>query len=587
MKNKLNITKQEANFFKERSLKLTKKALSLFLVGTSSITMLTSCVNTNKNYNNYKNSDDSSYGYYNNENTNDNKYYDDYYYNNNTTTQGDVSNYITSGTTTTTTTKINNSGANNNSDSHNLVLDDLEIKIINSEVTLDSSLNTFIQQVNSVNVNYPYSEFYNISGALNEYNKLNKSMSTGENAFGDGKITAEKLYSVVLKNNANYNFNSKFIMDNSKILEICKIVVDVVNSNIDQLNSNEKIILLEKLSNLKIKKFYEFGYGLYDPANAILGVAVDNISSSSELKKIVEHETFHLIQAGTPKEMENSNIVMRFGPVVEFKNLDVNSLYWNWYFEGSAEDFALSLNEGMESQNYKTYVRTMDAIKLAHILDSDVKLDDFSKLSLHYDLDKVFEYFGCKNSKDEEEVIKLMFSFDIILGSNRNNSVYNFYKLCEKNYSGFDRLDFQTELKSSVASTLTKKFYVNLANEVKNKKLTVGEIFSYISIFETEMSRLCAYSTAKEEHSEFFDIYINIQTNFFNYISKELNVNTTDVQEAYNAFNKNCELSVNELTLSSSEKKEFYQHMMDSRKNNKTKSINYIYVTNYSKQKGR
>ena len=198
-----------------------------------------------------------------------------------------------------------------------------------------------------------------------------------------------------------------------------------------------------------------------------------------------------------------------------------------------------------------------------------------SQLSLKTDLEELFKRFNCKNDEDRTEVINMMFSFDITL--NQNADFFNAYK--EKNGVTLpDRHKYFNSLNASIAQTLTKNFYINLSNYLEKNDAELGDIFSMISVFETEMSRLTKYNqkTSVKENADFIATYNSIQRQFFDVIASHLGLETSDIILFYNAFYSDALSDTTTTSLLDSYEVEYANQILESRSSVKKNTVNEI-----------
>ena len=452
-------------------------------------------------------------------------------------------------------------------------------QIINQKIFVDDQTSKdFLNYVKSIEVYYPNQELYGVDQALQKYYSLTKNSNNYDNLFEKGYITADELYNIVYNNNKTENFKSSAILSDSDLKKICSIMSDLINYYISNHNDDLKL-LSSKISNLKIKQFSDFGNGFYDFKTGTLGISTKTLNGSSNfLKTTVEHETFHIFQVGNNSEEWEYN----FGPCYQFNDIKLNTLFWNWFYEGSAQNLMLHYNNiaSDEKGTYKDSVNSIETVKIANILDYDKNVYSFEELSLNNDLEKVFDYFNCETDLDKIEITKLMYAYNLLF--NIDSITSEFYK--NVNMTSSESLTFERYLKGSIAQTLSKQFYKSLIGLISNKEINLDEVFSYISVFENEISRQIWYKSNKDYLSDFFETYNNIQSEFFGIIASKLDASTDEIQQSYNYLDKNNKIIVSNLTMINDEKKDFLNHILDTRKNDKVGSINIISGGNENKK---
>lgn len=461
-------------------------------------------------------------------------------------------------------------------------MDNYLLEIINSRVVFDSKeADFFYKFIQQKEVIYPYSELFNFNQVLNKYKNLNDYTTGGLNYFENNTISGEKVYSIVKKNNKEANLVSNAQMSDEDLKVICNIISEVINDYVKNNQDVDLRFLSEKLSDLKILNFEGFSNGYYDSTNGKMGFSVNYLKNKSTefYKSVVEHETYHFIQSNSLQERQNLNIDVRYGFLYKFNDVEVNSLFWVWYYEAAAQSL---ISDPSQGDIYKALMQSMDCIKLPTVLLAKNEVDSFEKISLSKDLNDLFLYFNCKTEKEKIEILNLMYSYNIKY--NLNGSSDDFFKLYKNSYNdGKMPYQISKELNNSIAQTLTKHFYKNLVLNLENKNISVNEIFSLISLFESELSREFGYSVNQKYLTGFFDLYNEIQAEFFEIIASKLNVSVSDIQQAYNSFNKYMDIEISSNSLVTDGKKNYFLELKETRKSNRINSINY-FSQKYKKQ---
>lgn len=420
------------------------------------------------------------------------------------------------------------------------------------EIQFDSYTNDDFQDyISNVEVVYKDSDLFNIEEALELYNNMDMDIEniSSNSVINNNKVDENKLYQLVLENNKKFLASDKTNkykdINQSQLKSIVSIVVTQLN---EQLQSNPEIdtnILDNTLKNLKIFECEIFGNAsveLEDEKLCLNFKAINSLQQQNPdvdmLERTVKHESDHLIQVSYPK---NDEFKYNMGISYSYNNLSVNPLYWQWYVEGSAEK--LTLKEIDDAPfSYRDQVKGLESLTLATITDKDNEVTDIEDLSLQKDLNKLFEYFNATTENQKEEVIKMMFSYDIIFNDNKE-----FMERAKEKKGSFDLIqlyDYQDELKGSICQTLTKIFYSNLANSLVEQEMSLNDVYSLIRVFETEMCRISDYdnTTKTDVNSTFVNNYNNIQNEFFTNLSIVTNMSNDEIKASYYAFSDNyCE----------------------------------------------
>lgn len=474
-------------------------------------------------------------------------------------------------------------------------------KIIDTNIKISSKDSDDIKKfINNIDVEYQYSEFYNLDAALAKYASMQEFNTTSNEFIKNGKLDIQKVRERVSNNNNKflngYTGNKYSALTQADFEKIFAYFIETIEYT---LENNIEVDITEidyKILNLKILKTNQRGNGGVEIDDGILAINVDTVQNMQNqyknvnfLKKVVFHETYHFIQMNSTLEKEKEGYNNNLGIAYSWSDLTVNPLYFTWFFEGTADKLTFdAYKEGINGITYLEEVKALDSIALATILSDNVDENTISRLSLQKDLNKLFEIFNCTNDKEKREVIKLMYSYDLIL-TNQTLTPKHFYDYYE-NITG-TKLDYyakqshQYNLRASIAQTLTKKFYSNLVIKLSNKEIKLGEVFSLISLFEAEMNRITWYSTDTrlENNQEFLRNYINIQSKFFDVISKNINIDVSEIEKAYNAYNNNSISNGINVNFLNSGEINYLSAILDERVQSKKNSINEVYTSRQSR----
>ena len=441
----------------------------------------------------------------------------------------------------------------------NIELQDKEFytNLLSKKITINQlEYNDFTEKLANINVNYDYSELFKVKEFLNLYNTRvqynGQYLSKG--IIINRKIDSNKLYNLVSKNNEQYLQNNsgiakKYSDTTDKLVrDVCAIITNYINDYLIKYPETNIEELEDKLYNLKVFENGSFTYAYYNSDTCIMGVSTPTIEALEKnnqdpltFKKVIEHEVNHIIHSATQTELRNSSYSIRFGPCYNFEELEVNSGYWNWYFEGGAEKFVSQYNQS-SPLTFQFNNLLMDIIKSGTILKEGNTVETFNKLSMQSNLDLLFEYFGCTSEEDKEEVVKLMYSINLITHDNSNSSTAEFHDFYQKKYGS--RMDYSTRTElsyshyASIAQSLSKYFYRDLQSRLVNQEVKLEDVFYNMYVFEQEMHRLTKYTNNSRmgNNFEFMSNYLYIQDNFLELIADSTGISYDDIRGAYDYY---------------------------------------------------
>lgn len=465
-------------------------------------------------------------------------------------------------------------------------LDEEMLQVLKTEVSLnDNSLRQLISKIGNISVNYKYSELFGTELALAKYEAIKEYKSSSSVYIVNRKINESLLKQKILDNNKEYlstysggRYSEFSSSEFNKIFNIFLEGLEYVIANGTDLGQ-----LDEKLGDLKIFKMSSNGSGVVTDENTILALNPTVIATYEARnnkidywRTVILHETMHFGQISSENEKKQEGYDRNLGISYRWDDLKVNPLNYSWYNEGTAEKLMIAqYGEDIEPTVYPNNIKSLDSITLSALLRNDVDELTLSKISLQTDLNQLFKIFNCKDEQDKIEVINMMYAFDITI--NQNTEFFNAYK--EKYGSPIEnRYDYFGSLNASIAQTLTKNFYINLSDYLINHNATLEDIFSNISIFETEMSRLTKFGqqTYLEENSDFIVMYRDVQNDFFNIVANYLGLEQEDIIVFYNAYYGDNLSDVSNTSMLTTDELNYINEILESRSMNKRNTVSEV-----------
>lgn len=462
-------------------------------------------------------------------------------------------------------------------------------------INVDESENqNFQNYIENYQVEYKNSELFEIDEALSKSSKVPKVSTESSNVIKNNTINEQILLTTVKQNNAQFLSEIKNKKYEQLSDEDLNKAVSVVTNQLNSLLQNNDVAdvneLDNTLSNLKILGSTGFGTAFVTHNNPVLGismVSINNLQKSASykdrdvFKQVVGHEATHLAQISYPK---NNEFTSHIGPTYTFEDSDINALDFEWYTEGSAE--ALALNDISEQPMFYTDdVKCLETLTLSTITDDDNKVDTIYKTSLQKDMDVLYDYFNADTVEKQKEVVEMMYSYNIIYTGAKEFE--NKYKSKKGNIGLKELNEYRDELKGSIASSLTKVFYSNLANKITKEGMNTEDIYFLMRIYETEMCRFTDYdNTYKQEQTKtFMNNYSNVQNEFFGLLANNCGKTKEEIKQEYDSYSdayckakkgkteKNYQINHNVKNIDSS-KNQFVKRIGESRISHVYQNIN-------------
>ena len=415
-------------------------------------------------------------------------------------------------------------------------------------ILLDSSeelLKVFEEELNEIPNEYEFADYYDIDECLKEYQK---SFDANQKVKHTGKLkelSVDELYQSVLKNNevefakSSYERGNLYKeLDNDEIYEICQIIIKTIKSeqNSPTFDLNRTLCVL---SNLKIVKdagtvsVAGIDSDLYLKVNpnmvSVFSIMTSN-SKQDSFEETISHEAIHLIQMYCPDMIKyGKNIGISF----ESDNVKVNGLAGIWLNEAVAEKKGSAI-AGEKAETYLNQLGYVYALEASTIIDDDNTEDCICDLTYTNDLNELYRVFNCETEEEKREILNMMYSITI-----QQDGPEDFYAV----YPGEEEQDgvaiLQRNLRGSIFTTLSKKFYSNLANAIqKNDNVTLQDAFFLIYNFERVVSLKTQYSeeVSYERYEEFLNNYVKIQDAFFEYVAESNDMSYDEILNQYEQY---------------------------------------------------
>lgn len=480
---------------------------------------------------------------------------------------------------------------NQENENNNDILSKINVSLNNTSKLL------FDDYLSKVDVDYKYDDLFGIDEALAKLAEENleavkthtHQIELTEEGLFDANIIMEavKNNNIEYKNDPNLSSYKKAVLNNpteSEIRIVCAALADSLNIKIKNYPEIDIEELRCVVGNLKIfsSPSTSNAYVNHDDCLVISPNMIKLVTTMTGDKNsqtnIIKHESNHLAQKGCCDRLLESNDEKKIvGITREWETLKVNPLAWKWFYEGSAEKEMMK-ESNCEAITYAALVSYLDSLTMATILDKDIPIDYTERLCFQKDINKIFEQFNCVTQEEKEEIIKMMYSIDII-----QYSKDDFYKAYEQVY-GEEKNDttivkIQRELKVPICTTLTKVFYSNLSEYLVSNQLSLQDVFYLIRVFEGDLnSHLdCANDTKLLNNTKFMESYTSIQNEFFYQMSETNSINKETLVEYFN--NYTVEGSTDVLKKLDADKKEFIINRYQAVKHRATSSIANIKET--------
>lgn len=420
-------------------------------------------------------------------------------------------------------------------------------------------LGDFVKVVNNENITYKYADLYDIDNALEAVNSYNSEIDNQVNLYNDlicniDEIPSPSLLVDKINNNnrvylaANSNFDS---ISNEYVNIVANAIVDYLNNYHDSLDevtlkkvysmiNDVKVVGIDSSDFTKnsIRKVYNAA-ALDDGTIALDLKEIKKITQDKGVEKTIYHEVAHLFQRQAPDAKIDGLTQIGGSQYVEsFDNTgEVNSLHYLWLYEASAELMSMDLNESKKPLVYKNMVGYLNTLDLITLIRPGYEEDSIAISQMSNDPNKIFEVMGATTNEEKVEIMYMLYSICYI-SDNREDFTGAYENQYGKGSLTNDTDKVKNEMRASMAKTMTKYFYRNLAERVANADVTMEDAFYLINVFESSLSRHLWYDDSSL-YSMFEDTiryYVETQDMFFQYIAQDSGYSYDDVVDRFNNF---------------------------------------------------
>lgn len=414
---------------------------------------------------------------------------------------------------------------------------------------LDADFNNFQTNLNSIDIEFSYEEYFGINEAAALNNDRQHTHSAPESGIiVDGQIDIDALYESVVSQSAQFRSDTGHYMytvieNKSELMQILQHVVDSINPKIEDSTSEQLGELDCILSDLKVyygtgvtnASFTDENCLLVNP-NMIKMMEIIHENENS-FRNVVAHESNHILQSDCPHR--ENEAYAQTGVSRKDENLAINPFFWLWSIEANAEKQVVN-DTGDAPTTYKYlvgYVETMDYVALSN--PNSYGYTDIEDSSINRDRNHFYNVLGNGTAITSEEITQLMFAMEVA------QSKTDDLKTVVEAQTGQTMTDseyttLKKELRAQYCEMLTKIFYNNLSLAIRSNSVTLEDIFTLIKIYEADINYHIEYSKdTTGVNGEFLETYYRIQTEFFTQIALSNNI---EYQDLINNFNSHSVL---------------------------------------------
>lgn len=422
----------------------------------------------------------------------------------------------------------------------------------------DSGLNEFIKCIASIEVNYDFEGAYNIDEALALYNDntVNSVAQHSHDIRLNGEFDADHFYEIVKENNKRFleDDDNAFVLSfyeeysDSQLKKICKQMMEALPAIAEKDPAVDLDTVCCYLYNLKImKKGVSFDFAGFDMdsrfyMNYDMLDATGQFMDSDDVEKTTfYHEMMHAFQFACDDIKKPDED--RMGITHTYGELEINPLSWYWLLEGSAE-MNMSQYLGVRYSTYKNMITYIDTLNFISNLGTNDALVQTEKLCFQRDLEKFFEQLDMTGEPERRELIKMMFSIEIIQKDDEEFCDWyeEKYNVDLSTTSNGEQTYLRLTVKEDALLTMTKMFYRNLAKQINTGNATLQDVYYLMRIWEADLDRHFSNNTIgyMEFFHNFYDTYIELQDKFFEIIANENDLSADEIKDNFDSYSMNA-----------------------------------------------
>lgn len=422
----------------------------------------------------------------------------------------------------------------------------------------DKKLAEFEKYISGIIVDYDYEKGYNIDAALAEYNNNTKSTVTkhSHDIRLNGEFNAEHFYEIVKKNNEAFfkekekdNLGGLYKEYSDKELKsMCEQFCESLPAIAEKDPTVDldmaccylyNLIIVQKSGSLDFGGFdmnNRFYLNYKNMKNGAFAMDTDNIEQTT-----FYHEMMHAFQFACDDIKKPDED--RMGIMHTYDSLEVNPLSWYWLLEGSAE-MNMSQYLDVRYSTYKNKIGYIHSLNIAANLNTNNEYVQIEKICFQKDLEKFFEVLDINSDPEKREIIKMMYSIEIIQES--KDDFYDWYNETYNtdltNETNGEQSVLRLTLKEDALMTLTKLFYRNLARQINKRNVTLQDAYYLMRLYEADLDNHFSNNTVgyMEFFHDFYDTYVDLQNEFFAVIAEENNLSADDLANGFDNYSMNA-----------------------------------------------
>lgn len=417
--------------------------------------------------------------------------------------------------------------------------------------------NEFVNWVDSNNVVYVYADLYDIDNVYQDISQYQSTIDKQEHQHTDLITSVEKIPTVDQMYNKIIDNSNKFLashpgyysLDSNYTRLVAEILVNMVTDNYKDLSREDVTRIYCMLSDVTVVGIDSSDFGVNelkqiynarvtDEAVVMLDTEmIEQLSGKNTIERTIAHEVAHLFQRMCPDHKIIG--LTQIGGSQYVENYDntgqANSLHFQWLYEAAAEQMSMNEYNANTPLVYKNMVGYLHTLDLITLIRPDYQENSIAISQMSTNPDAIYKVFGAETKEEKEEIAHMLYSICYI-----QTERDDFVTVYERKHGDIQGKETTVKkiMKESVAQTMTKYFYKNLAESVKTGKVTLQDVFYLVNTFESALNLHIVYDDAGriEYNDESIKFYVETQNKFFEYIALDSGLTFDEVVEQFGNY---------------------------------------------------
>lgn len=420
-----------------------------------------------------------------------------------------------------------------------------------------NNYNEFVRWVDSKDVTYVYANLYNIDNVYNNIKPYQSTISNQKHQHTDlitsiNKIpTVDEVYNKIVSNSNEYlrTHPGYYSLSSDYTRLIAQILVNMVTDNYQDLSKDDITRIYCMLNDVTAVGIDSTDFSVND-LNQIYNARVTDeavvmldtemigqLKGSNTMERTIAHEVAHLFQRMCPDHKVKG--ITQIGGSQYVENFDntgeANSLHFQWLYEAAAEQMSMNEYDAKSPLVYKNMVGYLHTLDLITLIRPNYDENSIATSQMSTDPNKIYEVFGAKTDEEKREIAHMLYSICYI--QTEREDFVTVYEKANGSIQGKETT-VKKIMKESIAQTMTKYFYKNLAERVHNGSVTLQDAFYLINTFEAALNLHIVYDDAQrvEYNDESLKFYIETQNKFFQMIAEDSGMTFEEIETKFNEY---------------------------------------------------